>query len=83
VVVCLERCANDLHMVQLMLLPPISCVITIQIGVTFLVPAYPGCPGNEAVKWLSVCMLACISKAAYAHKNLDVPICSHGTVVAG
>ena len=24
----------------------------IQIGFTFLVPAYPGCPGKEAVKWL-------------------------------
>ena len=23
----------------------------IQIGFTFLVPAYPGCPGEEAVKW--------------------------------
>ena len=24
----------------------------IQIGFTFLVPAYPGCPEKEAVKWL-------------------------------
>jgi len=24
----------------------------IQIGFTFLVPAYPGCPGKEADKWL-------------------------------
>ena len=23
-----------------------------QIGFTFLVPAHPGCPGKEAVKWL-------------------------------
>jgi len=52
VVVCLERDA-DLQMAQLMPLPLIvSCSSKIQIGFTFLVPAYPGCPGNEAVKWL-------------------------------
>ena len=28
------------------------CSSKIQIGFTFLVPAYPGCPGKEAVKWL-------------------------------
>jgi len=56
--ICLERCANDLHMVQLMPLPPIiSCFIKIQIGLTFLVPAYPGCPGKEALK----CVFACLS----------------------
>jgi len=26
--------------------------LLLQIGFTFLVPAYPGCPGKEAVKWL-------------------------------
>ena len=52
VVVCLERCV-DLHMAQLMPLPlTVSCSSKIQIGFTFLVPAYPGCPGKEAVKWL-------------------------------
>jgi len=40
-VICLERGANGLHMVQLMPLPPI---ISIQNGSAFLVPAYPGCP---------------------------------------
>jgi len=51
-VICLERCA-DLHMAQLMPLPlAVSCSSKIQIGFTFLVPAYPGCPGKEAVKWL-------------------------------
>jgi len=45
-VVCLERGANDLHMDQLMPLPPIiSWFIKIQIGLTFLTLAYPGCPG--------------------------------------
>jgi len=46
--------ANDLHIVQLMpLLPSISCFVKIQICLTFLVPAYPDCPGKEAVKRLS------------------------------
>jgi len=37
----------DLHLVQLMPLPLIvSCFSKIQIGFTFLVPAYPGSPGK-------------------------------------
>ena len=55
VVICLERGA-DLHMVQLMPLPSqnpiISCLILIQTGLIFLVLAYPGCPGIEAIKWV-------------------------------
>jgi len=52
VVICLERCA-DLHMAQLMPLPlTVSCSSKIQIGFTFLVPAHPGFPGKQAVKWL-------------------------------
>jgi len=52
VVICLERGA-DLHVAQLMPLPlTVSCSSKIQIGFTYLVPAYPGCPGKEAVKWL-------------------------------
>jgi len=43
----------DLHIAQLMPLPlTVSCSSKIQIGFTVLVPAYPGCPGKEAVKWL-------------------------------
>ena len=30
--------------------PVISCVIEIQTGFTFLVPAYAGCPGKEIVE---------------------------------
>ena len=30
----------------------VSCSSKIRIGFTFLVPAYPGCSGKEAVKWL-------------------------------
>jgi len=42
-----------LHMAQLMPLPlTFSCSSKIQIGFSFLVPAYPGCPGKEAVKLL-------------------------------
>jgi len=43
--ICLERGANDLHMVQLMPLPPHH--LSLQQNpewFTFLVPAYPGCP---------------------------------------
>jgi len=51
VVICLERGA-DLHTAQLMPLPlTVSCSSKIQFVFTFLVPAYPGCPGKEAVKW--------------------------------
>ena len=56
-VICLERGA-DLHMAQLMPQPLIvSCSSKIQIGFTFLVPAYTGCPGKEAVKWLLLLLL--------------------------
>jgi len=55
VVICLERGA-DLHMAQLMPLPlTVSCFSKTQIGFTFLVPAYPGSPGQRAVK--RVCVL--------------------------
>jgi len=51
-VICLEQGA-DLHMAQLMPLQlTVSCCSKIQIGFTFLVPDYPGCPRKEAVKWL-------------------------------
>jgi len=50
VVIGLERGA-DLHMAQLMPLPlTVSCSSKIQIGFTFLVPAYLGSPGKMAVK---------------------------------
>jgi len=53
-VICLERGA-DLHMAQLMPLPlTVSCFSKIQIGFTFLASAYPGSPGQRAVKRLCV-----------------------------
>ena len=49
-VICLEPGA-DLHMAQLMPLPlTVSFLIIIQIGFTFLVPAYPGSSGQRAIK---------------------------------
>ena len=55
-VICLQRGA-DLHMAQLMPLPlTVSCFSKIQIGCTFLVPAYPGSPGKRAVNRVYVCM---------------------------
>ena len=49
-VICLEQGA-DLHMAQLMPLPlTVSCFCKIQIGFTFLVPAYPGSPGQRDIK---------------------------------
>ena len=50
----LERSA-DLHMAQLMPLPPtVSCFSKIHIGFTFLVPAHLGSPGQRAVKRVCV-----------------------------
>jgi len=55
-VICLERDA-DLHMFQLMPLPlTVSCFSKIQISFTFLVPAYPGSPGERTVKRVCVCV---------------------------
>ena len=69
---CLERDA-DLHMAQLMPLPlSVSCFSKIQIGFTFLVPAYLGSPGKRAVKLVCVCVL-------FWHTPLGVcsAICRH------
>jgi len=50
VVICLEQGA-DLPMAQLMPLPlTVFCFSKIQIGIAFLVPAYPGSPGKWTVK---------------------------------
>jgi len=59
-VICLERGA-DLHMSQLMPLPlAVSCFSKIQIGLTFLVLAHPGSPGQNAVKRVCVRVSACV-----------------------
>ena len=38
----------------------VSCSSKIQIGFTFLVPAYPGSPGQRAVKRVCVCVCVCV-----------------------
>ena len=56
-VICLERDA-DLHMAQLMPLPPtVSCFSKIQIGFTFLVLAHPVVPEKGP---LNVCGGVCV-----------------------
>jgi len=71
-VICLEWGANDLHMVQLIPLPAvISCFIKIQIGLTFLMLAYPHCPEKQPLNWcLSVnnFFVMCHSVSAYCCK---------------
>ena len=60
-VICLERGA-DLHIAQLMPLPlTVSCSNKIQIGFTFLVPAYLGSPRKRAVKRVCVCVCGMLS----------------------
>ena len=60
-VIYLERDA-DLHLAQLMPLPlTVSCFSKIQIGLTVLVPAHPGSPGQRAVKCVCVCVCVCKS----------------------
>ena len=65
-VVCLEQGANDLHIVQLMPLPPHHLLLHRNP-----VPAYPGCPGNEAVKRVSIIVISnysdAVSKTLQAH----------------
>ena len=52
-VICLEQCANDLHMVQLMSLPPHHLLLQQNPEwSTFSVLAYPGCPGKKVDKWM-------------------------------
>jgi len=66
VVFCLKRGA-DLHTAQLMPLPlTVSCSSKIQIGFTFLVPAYLGSPGKGAVKCAMMTFNTLISTATVA-----------------
>jgi len=63
--ICLERGA-DLHVAQLMPLPlTVSCSSKIQIGFTFLVPTYPGSPGQS----VCVCVLLHKTYLMKLHQN--------------
>jgi len=53
----------------------VSCFSKIQIGVTFLVPAHLGSPGQRAVNRMYVCMYVCYSE----QHNVDV--CGHYVVL--
>jgi len=68
-VICLECGANDLHYgpADATATPSslASLKSTLVIGLTLLVPAYPDCPGNEAIKWVSV--LYCIDDGIFFH----------------
>ena len=62
-VLCLERDA-DLHMAQLMPLPlTVSCFSKIQIGFTFLVPAYWVVPEKGPLNGC-VCVCVCVLGSA-------------------
>ena len=53
-VICLERGADDLHMVQLMPQPLHHLLLQLNPEqFVFLVPAYPGCPGKRLLNGCS------------------------------
>ena len=88
-VICLERGA-DLHTAQLMPLPlTVSCFSKIQIGFTFLVPAYPGSPGQRAVMPLNVRRVLSSRRSDAGYKLLHVVSllycgsCASGVVQGG
>jgi len=57
--ICLNRGA-DLHIAQLMPLPlTVSCFNEIQVGFTFLVPAYPGSPEKGPLNGCA-CVCVCV-----------------------
>ena len=73
-VFCLDLGA-DLHMAQLMPLPlTVSCFSKIQIGFTFLVPAYPGSPGKRAVKRVCVCVCVYIFSSCTMNMLFDAGV---------
>jgi len=52
----LSKVQMTLHVVQLMPLPPRTLfLIKIQIGRIILMPSFPGCPGKQAMKRVSLC----------------------------
>jgi len=63
---CVEQVANDLHIFQLTPLPPHHLLHHYNRDwFTFLVPAYPDCPGKEAV---------CLTKVLYNYYNIQASI---------
>jgi len=61
VVICLERGANDLHMVHLMPLPPHHFLLHYNPDWFNLAGAgSPRFPAKEAIKQVSVCLSVCL-----------------------
>ena len=82
-VICLERGANDcIHSSWCHCNPVISCFIKIQMGLTFLVLAYPGCPGRETVKQVSVCRQLWLSLAEWLVKDAQATVCTTSQATA-
>jgi len=86
VAICLERGVNDLHMVQQMPLSPHHLLLHWnQTDSTYLMPAYPGYHGKEAIKRVSLCQsLVKITTRIHGHPTFsrvhpqesDVPLCA-------
>jgi len=71
VVICLERGA-DLHVAQMMSLPLTdSCFSKIHIGLTFLVPAHLGSPGQRAIKQVS--LFHCLFLLGFVTSTIYLP----------
>jgi len=68
-----------LHTAHLMPLPlTVSCFSKIQIGFTFIVPAYPGSPGKRAIK--RVCVSVTVIQqfcATCVDRNLEQIVKAH------
>jgi len=53
--------------------PIVSCFIKIQNGFTFLVPAYPGCPGKRPLNGcLSVVSRVSVSRRTFGPSSVNV-----------
>ena len=72
---CQLCCADYIFIIQLMpLLLTVSCFSKIQIGFTFLVPAYLGSPGQGPLNGC-VCVYVCISfMCLHVHVDLIQPL---------
>jgi len=56
-VICPQQGTSNLHMVQLMLLPPFT---KIQTGLTIPMSAYPGCPRKKTAKQGVYLLILCL-----------------------
>jgi len=73
-VICLERGANDLHMVQLMPLPPQHVLLQYNPEwFTFMVRAYPGCPGKRPLNGCSVVVVNFEAVTAHWFSQYNLP----------